>query len=210
MTAVSRRYLPALAVCLVLACAAVWIATLSARRWDRCADPAALADLSAVAGTARTADPRKMTKDGIFLWTHGALEPGPTGESSCRLVRSDRPALLLTNWVSTIQVPMDPDDITRLELDVDGESVPIQVARAHARGVTQVAVSLAIYDRSPVTSILGRQIATAAQQLVHGTLPLTLYTVDGFAHPGEEEQIEGPAREWLAAAWRRYREVCTP
>ena len=140
----------------------------------------------------------------------GKLAGGPQGTLSSRVVRSDRASLLLTNWVSAIEFPMDPGEIVSDALDVDGEAIPIQVARAHLGRSTHVAAFLAVHNGQPVHSVLARQLAMAPAQLVHGTLPLTLYAVDGFAFPGEEARVETPAREWLAAAWRRHREVCAP
>ncbi|MEE2677448.1 MAG: hypothetical protein VX546_02595 [Myxococcota bacterium] len=207
---VDRRYLPALALCLAITSAIVWTQTVSARRWDPCTDPAALADLAAVPGTATTQPNRVHLTDGNFLWIDGKLAGGAQDALSARVVRSDRASLLLTNWVSAIEFPMDPGEIASDTLDVDGEAVPIQMARAHLGQVTHVAAFLAVYDGQPTRSVIARQIATAPEQLARGTLPLTLYAVDGFAPPGQEARVEGPAREWLAAAWRRHREVCNP
>lgn len=202
------RFLPALSVCLVVGAAAVWTVALRDRRWDRCDDPAALANTLAIAGT-DTAVPKPIgIKDGNFLWIHGKLQPGPIGAFSYRVVRSDRPALLQTNWVGTIDFPMDPGEISDERLSVDGLSVPIRIARSHFGQRTHVAATLSVYDRMPVASLLPQQLTTAPQQLVRGTLPLTLYVVDGFSLPGDEVQVEGPAREWLTAAWRRHREIC--
>jgi len=210
VTVVSRRHLPALTVCLALTCAAVWTLALRAQRWERCADPAALADLLEVPGTATAAPGQWQLGDGNFLWVSGKLEPGPIGAFSYRMVRSDRASLLFTNWVSSIDFPMDPGEISSAQLDVDGDAVPIHVARAHVGSRTHVAVYLAVYDGRPVSSLLPHQIAAVPPQILHGTLPLTLYAVDGFSLPGDEALVEGPAREWLAGAWRRHREMCTP
>src|SRR5262249_22163959 len=127
---------------------------------------------------------------------------------SVRALRSDLPSALAANWLASLRPPVDAVETAWRDLDVDGASVPIQEVSTVFPGDTHFAAALLVYHGRPARSVLAAQLATALPQLVHGTLPATMYIAEGIAHVGQEGLVIQPARAWLATAWRQHQSVC--
>jgi hypothetical protein len=127
-----------------------------------------------------------------------------------RVVRSDRPFALFGNWFTTLDPPMDAAELDTVELPFEGGSIPIQEVRESSAGATHIAAALFVYDERPVGSLLHAQLQGIGQQLLRGTLPITMYVVDGLAPAEREDLVETPAQAWLLEVWKQHRMVCGP
>jgi hypothetical protein len=209
MSPLSGRFLAALLACLALGAVATWVLTLRAGRWETCRYPEEIRRAPAVAG-AYTSIPTEK-KDGVFEITEQKITD-PASRTPIHLVvaRSDRPFSLFGNWFLKIRPPIDAVEMNSLTLQVDGEAVPLQEVRTASEGVTHLAIALFVADGRPVDSVLRPQLGRIGQQLVRGTLPLTMYAADGWAPVGQEDAIARALQAWLADAWKHHRRVCGP
>ncbi|MEE9609018.1 MAG: hypothetical protein V3U03_14860 [Myxococcota bacterium] len=207
----STRHLPLFLLALTVAAVPVWANALSGKRWERCADPEALLDVSGVAGTRSVGEIVLRRPGAVFAALAGELEKQVWVEPlSFRLVRSDDATLLYNDWARWLRVPMDPDRLFTREELVAGERVTVRVATAALAHTLQLAVYLFVYDGRPVDSLLPRQIRTSFAQAVKGTMPLTFYIVGGRVPKHRASEAQDAAVEWVLAAWRHHRQVCRP
>jgi hypothetical protein len=207
MTPVSTRLVPAALPLALLAAVLVAFAERTDRRWDECRDPVALLDTDRIAGSHQERELTGRYGAGLFQFSDGRVEPA-LAWSRYQVIRSARPFDLQHEPLSSMRYPIVPDT-TRLEwLDVDGTRVPIRLAYLQATDAVHLVGYLFVYDGEPVTSPLPRQLATALPQLVRGTRPLTLLRVDLMDAGSDPGRSERAARDWLASAWRAYREAC--
>ena len=209
MSLLSRRFLGALVACLALGAVAAWVLSVRTGRWETCRYPEEVRRAPSVAG-AYTSIPAGK-KDGVFEITEQKITD-PTSRTPIHLVvaRSDRPFSLFGNWFLKIRPPIDAVEMNSLTLQVDGQAVPVQEVRTASEGVTHLAVALFVSDGRPIDSVLGSQLGRIGQQLVRGTLPLTMYAADGWAPVGQEDPIAKALQAWLADAWKHHRRVCGP
>ncbi len=212
MIRVSSRFLPALAAILALAAVPVIVLGASDRRWENCADPAALREVIWTAGGESARELEHLYRDGIFQWTRGTLGGGGGAVSpvTYQILRSDDALNLYQEPTEFLSAPMDPESFETRWVKVDGESVPIGVTASTSRDWIRLSFQIAIYNGRPIASLIGPQLSGVAAQLVHGSRPLTLLMASGLVRPDLIERLEEPAISWLTEAWRTYRSVCRP
>jgi hypothetical protein len=209
MRLLSERFLGALLACLALGALAAWVLLLRGGRWETCRYPEEIRRAPTFAGAYTAVPPEK--KDGVFEITERKTTD-PASRTPVHLVvaRSDRPFSLFGNWFLKIRPPIDAVEMSSIALEVDGETVPVQGVRTTSDGVTHLAVALFVSDGRPIDSAFGPQLNKLGQQLIRGTLPLTMYAADGWAPVGQEDAIAKSLQAWLADAWKHHRRVCGP
>ncbi len=98
--------------------------------------------------------------------------------------------------------------------DVDrvhgGGTLPIRVRGGRNARFAHLTVYLYVLGNRPVERPWVGSLRRAFEQLLHGTLPLTVLLAEGDATVENEDPHRALLVEWVRAAWSRYREVCGP
>jgi hypothetical protein len=207
----SRPLLPLLAILLVSLVPVVYHAYGDANR-DDCADPAGLLASYRIAGTRDEAERWDKHMNGWIQWTEGEINAGRSDAQSptFRIVRTFRGRRVYLRPTSFLPEKLEPDHVERQWIDVDGERVPIHIGTVfqHSKRSMKLAAYMFAYGDEPVADPFRAQLASALPQVLGHTRPFTLFLVSGYAKRDQMESIERPAREWLANAWRHYRDSC--
>lgn len=212
MTPIAERpLLPLLAILLTVLVPVVYHAYGDDERED-CADPASLLAAYRIPGTGDETERWDKHVNGWAQWTEGDILPGrsdvePPTFLILRTFRSRRVYLRPTIFLPE---KLEPDHVELQWIDVDGQQVPIHVGTIfqHSKRSMKLAAYMFAYGDRPVADPFREELASALPQIVGGRRPLTLFLVSGFAKRDKMESIERPAREWLANAWRHYRDSC--
>lgn len=181
--------------------------TLRGGRWERASEPLQIADVRAIAGT-ESFERRKLGSDNLmFDWTFGSLA-SPGGELAYMVLRSDRPSTLAVSWVLKLKRTLDPLGAWVEEREIDDQTIDIHwIEESVGRG-THFAARSEVLGCDPLHSLLRSQLLTAPSQLVHGTLPLTVYVVEGTTSQVEKADAQQLVSNWLVEAVRHHRAVC--
>ena len=192
---------------LTLTAVAVWGVELRDRRWEPASHPERLADVSQLPGTA-TFETMKLGSDHLmFAWTYGELD-APAHSLDYLVLRSERPSTLAVSWVLKLERPLDPLGAWGEERDVDGVPILVHwIEEAVGNGI-HFAARTEVLGCKPTDSLMRSQILSAPRQLIHGTLPLSVYVVDGVVVRHDQEKIRRVASDWLVDAVRHHLEVC--
>jgi hypothetical protein len=206
-----RPLLPLLAILLATLVPVFYHAFGDANR-DDCADPAGLLAAYRIEGTQEESERwDKHIKDWI-QWTEGEINATRSDVEplSFRIIRTFRGRRVYLRPTIFLPERLEPDHIEVRWIDVDGERVPISIGTVfqHSKRSMKLAAYLFAYEDKPVIHPFREHLASALPQVFGGTRPLTLFLVSGYAKQDQIESIERPALEWLANAWRHYRDSC--
>ena len=95
-----------------------------------------------------------------------------------------------------------------VELDAGDARLPIHWLEDALAPNFRVRVYFYVLDGRPVAHPFPAGLAIAGRQLLGGTRPVTLFVFRAEGRAVATEAMRRNAREWLRAAWQRYREVC--
>lgn len=138
----------------------------------------------------------------------------PTNGRDPRLFVTLRRTPLLPVWLqrptTALPGPDEPDAVERIELEIDGERVPISIASQFRRDELRFSAHVLAYAGAPVSSAFWTRVFETPRSLVSGSRPIEFFAVSAIANPVEGERARATALQFLREAWRHYREVCTP
>jgi len=121
---------------------------------------------------------------------------------------------LLPVWLqrptTALPGPDEPDAVERIELEVDGERVPVSIASQYRRDELRFSAHVLAYAGAPISSAFWTRVLETPRSLVSGSRPIEFFAVSAIANPVEGERARATALQFLREAWRHYREVCTP
>jgi hypothetical protein len=222
-TRISTRYVPGIAVLLLLAAIPVIVHRYRSMETDSCPEwPALVARLETRAGTAgpsRNQEPagkrlrflRLWSLDGRYALGELALPP-KAGVGRFAIVRSydakqvyHRPAVSL--------IPSIRADARDLEMIGSGShAIPIHRPRYDRNGTTGRAEVLAgyllTYDGAAVANPYVAQLRAAPRQLVSGRTPMALFFAWALVRPERRADAEEALLAWLTGAWEVYQATC--
>ena len=209
MTTFSTRYAAPLSLLLALALVPVAFHTLGDRTLDDCADPAALLDTAAIAGSTPSHQ-HDTARWSLIQWTQGDVDTRALQVPNMRyhVVRSFEPTRLALGPTETLVAPINFSAAELRWVEADGERLPMHSVYVHSWSGSRVATYLFAYGDQAVESPFGAGLGNAISQLWSGTQPLTLFVIDGAASPERLAAAEQRQVDWLVAAWQRYRDVC--
>lgn len=210
VTTFSRRYALPLLALLLVALVPIAFHALVQPRADECAHPRALLDTDAIEGSGPARPVDKM-EPGRIAWIRGRVplhtrrKVPPLDFAVARTYETEPLYVRPTSFLSEGFEPGRP----RVEwVEVDGDRLPLHWADVTATGGVGFSAYLLVYDGRPVTRLFLEQLRTAPSRLLHGATPVTLFAISGVTPENAPEIGQEPARRWLVAAWRHYRESC--
>lgn len=209
MTAISARYVPVLLGLLFLLLLPFLPSRFEVRRADDCDDPEALLDLARLPGSAKQSERWEKYDQEVVQWTVVDLVSGDEKTPFLGvLIRSFRPSDLYTRPPRYVLGSFEAGQREVREVDVDGETVPIQTIRDATHGSTAIASWLFVYEGRAVRHPLLSQLRTAPRQVWSGTRPLSLVAAGGIVPSARMDEAQERLQDWLVAVYRHHRAVC--
>ena len=211
MIAPSTRHAPLLLALVVLLLIPVLRTRAEDRRHDDCARPEARVDLRRVPGTGAVAERWEKYGPEVPQWTEADLLGNDEAlKLRAALIRSFRPADLYTRPPHVLLGKLEAGAREVEEVEVDGETLPIQTLQDSTAGRNALASYLFVYGNEPVEHPVVAQLASAPAQVWSGRRPVTPAIVAREVARGGRPQARERAQRWLISAWRFYREACLP
>ncbi len=212
MTPVSTRYGPHLLILLLLASVPVLVHFYVGVRADACANPGALRETAGIAGSRLGRERPDMHHRTRVQWTEGFVDMGRPGqrELAFRIQRSFEPSRYYLGPTAYRAATPFADRAELRWVDADGEKLPVHLLYDRSEPRVKLSAYLYVYDSQPVWHPFPASLGSAPWQLVHGTRPLTFYLVYGSVPRARVAVAEELATQWLVAAWKHYRGVCSP
>ncbi len=208
----STRYVPHMAVMILVAMVPIVVHSYLDLRSDECADPVRLAASSSWRHQKeRDAFMRRRLR--AHQWKEGKLPTQP-GEPAIRytIVRS-YDAKRLYYRIERRLLGAEPDVQEIVEVEAGSEQLPIRTLRFHPKpgsaGAT-VPAYLLVYDGRPVGNPYVNQLLAAPLRMLTGRLPMTAFFAASDVHMREMDAVQKRQIEWLVESWHRYREICFP
>ena len=211
MIPLARRYNGATLALLAAAALALGLHRAFAAHFDPCADPAQLLQLDAY-GHGFTVSDHLATGD----WypqrrVDGSLPPAVPGGSPLwfRVARAESPHPIYRP--TFLIVTLLPEDRSELrEQRVGSDVLPVHRVFDDSLGEIRITRYVLVQGLSPVAHLLPSGIASALPQLLHGTLPVTVFVVTGIADTATLSAVEAAEEAWLSAAWSDFGRACRP
>jgi hypothetical protein len=209
----SRPAFPVIALAVVAAIPIAWHA-IAAPTADACRDAEALLGSEWI-GEGRVTDhwpPLPGPTDVLRIGGEIAGSSDDVAPMKFRLSRGFEP---LTYYATSEIHDIDPTFATdvaghRVELEADGATLPVYWLEDSLESKFRLRAYFYAFEGRPVEHVFPAGVAAAARQLVHGTLPVTLFVVRAEGQVSASDAMRGAARDWLRAAWARHQEVCAP
>ena len=211
MTAVSSRHaLPVLALAIAAAIPIGWHA-IAAPVADSCRDPAALLASTQV-GTGRVVEPARPGDRGLIRLS-GRVQPNPPRVFSMifRVSRSslEPDAFYGLHEVSALDhsIPLDTAG-DRIALENGDARIPVHWLEDTIGSNFRVRGHFFVMDGQVVEHPFFAGLARAGSQLIHGTLPVTMFVFRAEGAVSEAEVMRDQTRAWLRDAWKHYQQAC--
>jgi hypothetical protein len=206
----SRRYSVAAIALIAIAVLAVALHAAFAAHFDPCADPAQLLRLDAYGHRYRVEDRPAVAEMPPQRWVEGQLPAGPGGSPLWfRIARSDEPfAVFSQPFLMVTQLPEDLLEVRELRVGTD--VLPIHRIFDDSLGEIRLTRYFFALGVAPVAHPISSGIGLAWQQLVHGTLPLTVFAVSATGDAQTLSAVEAAQEAWISAVWSAFRRACQP
>ena len=212
MIPLAQRYSRSAIALLAIAVIAVALHRALAAHVDPCADPDRVLHLDAYGHDYKVEEHLGTGDRYPQQRLDGTLPPAVPGggELWFRVVRADEPFPIYSkSFLITLLLPEDRSELR--ELRVGSDALPVHRVFDDSLGKIRLTRYYVVHGVRPVAHLLRSGIATAWQQLLHGTLPVTVFVVTGTAETAETlPAVEGAAEAWLSAAWSDFRAACRP
>ncbi len=208
MTVLSPRHARWLVVLLGLCLVPVVAVELRPRRRDDCRNPDMLLATVLIPGSKPRPTPRDRRSEDVIQWSEGELENPVLPRRPLRfyIVRSfDR---AYTSPVRLLGKSIDAESVTSESVATRVGELPIGVAVDHTRAPSRILAWAYVFDGRAVASPFLSIVSSAPQQLLLGTLPLSLLLIEGVAPEDGAERVVTAAKAWLAAAWEHVAVAC--
>ena len=176
---------------------------------DPCRDPVAQAEMARVRGTGEVESTTKKPSFPLLASVYGTLE-GSGDDLVFRMIRSVRATQLTAQRLDGLKLPLTPTRAWSEEIEVGGETLNLRWAEQPYEDGMQVTASVLFLGNVVEPSLVRWLGRTAWQQLRSGTIPATLYRVDGMYTQRSRRDVRRDARDWLEEAIRHHRMTCGP
>lgn len=208
MTVLSSRHARWLVVLLGLCLVPVVAAELRPRRRDDCRNPDMLLATVLIPGSKPRATPPDRRPEGVIQWSEGEVANPllPSRPLRFHIIRSfDRAH---TSPMGVLEKPIDAESVATESVATHAGELPINVAIDHTRAPSRIVAWVFVFDGRAVASPFLSIVKSAPEQLLRGTLPLSLLVIEGVAPEGGAERVVTAARGWLGAAWEHVAVAC--
>jgi hypothetical protein len=214
--ALSTRHERWLVLVLGAALLPILLEELRPRRYDDCRHPDMLTLTLAIPGSKptpsaarHTPPPESRATPGDFpLWSQGEIENPEDARSTLRfwMLRSFDPGAISPRGL--IRGEFDPESHEVRNIDTNAGVLPIHVAIDRTRKPSRVVAWAWAYEGQPTAELLPALLRAAPRRLLHGSVPVTLFLVDGAARDPDTGAVDGAATRWISEAWSHMARYC--
>jgi hypothetical protein len=144
----------------------------------------------------------------LVQWTQGEIENPQDPRNALRfwIVRSFDPAA--TSPRAVLQGSFDPESHEVREVTTEMGNVPVHVAIDRTRRPSRVLAWAWAYDGQPAAEIFPALLKSAPSRLMKGSVPVTLFLVDGTAIDPDRGPVDTAATTWISNAWSHMARHC--
>lgn len=217
MIALSTRHARWLVLLLGAALLPVVLEEVRPRRHDDCRNPDMLTLTLAIPGSKPTrsatrrapAQPRGgASREDFTLWTQGEIENPVDARNALRfwMIRSYDPDAISPR--AYLEGEFDPEQHDVRELETKEGVLPVHVATDRTRNPVRVVAWAFAYDGRPTAELFPALLRAAPGRLLNGSVPMTLFLVDGAAHESDAETVDAAATRWISEAWSHMARFC--
>ena len=217
MTALSTRHGRWLVLLLGAALLPFVLEEVRPRRHDDCRNPDLLTLTLAIPGSKPAPSASRHVPAGpvnrgrsedVVQWMQGEIENPQDPRNALRfwIVRSFDPAA--TSPRAVLQGSFDPDSHEVREVTTTMGNVPVHVAIDGTRRPSRVIAWAWAYDGRPAAAIFPALLKSAPSRLMKGSVPVTLFLVDGTALDPDGGPVAAAATTWIANAWSHMARHC--
>ena len=217
MIALSTRHVRWLVLLLGAALLPLLLEEARPRRHDDCRNPDMLTLTLAIPGSkpARAASRRAAAGPGdvrsseaFSQWTQGEIENPQDERNPLRfwIVRSFDPGAASPRRV--LEGAFDPESHEVREVATEMGPLPVHVAIDRTRIPSRLVAWAWVYDGRPTDEIIPALLRAAPRRLVTGSVPVTLFLVDGVANEPDARPVDAAATKWIAEAWSHMARYC--
>jgi hypothetical protein len=215
--ALSARHARWLVLLLGAALLPVLLEEVRPRRYDDCRHPDMLTLTLAIPGSKPTrsaarrtpAEPDGEAARGDFtLWTQGEIENPEDARNTLRfwMIRSFDPGAVSPRGV--LDGAFDPESHEVRDVATEVGVLPVHVAIDRTRSPSRVVTWAWVYDGQPTAEIFPALLRAAPRRLLNGSVPVTLFLVDGAAHAPHTGAVDAAAMQWITEAWSHMARYC--
>lgn len=174
---------------------------------DPCVDPEAQSKIMNLAGTETARRAARKPGASRLLSVHGTLSVD-TERMIYSVIRSGRALDLSADALAGVKLPMTPTREWVEEVVVDGEPVELAWAEQPYPDGRQIVGYVLFLGNELNQHPLEWLARTAVTQLRRGTIPATLYRVEGAAAHRHVSELAQNEANWLRAAIQHHRATC--
>jgi hypothetical protein len=215
--ALSNAHARWLVVLLGAALIPVLLEEVRPRRHDDCRNPDMLTLTLAIPGSkpsrsaarrAAAERPRGISSADLTLWTVGEIENPQDARNALRfwMIRSFDPAALAP--LRLLGGAFDPELHEVREVDTKMGVLPVHVAIDRTRSPSRVVAWAFAYDGRPTAEVFPALLRAAPLRLFAGSVPVTMFLVDGIAHDPDAGNVDAAATQWISEAWSHMARHC--
>ncbi len=208
----STRYVPHMAVMILVAMVPIVVHSYLDLRSDECADPVRLAASSSWRHQ-KERDAFMRERLGAHQWKEGRLPAEPGEPSIHYTIARSYDAKRLYYRIERRLLVAEPDLQKIIKVQANSEQLPIRTLRFHPKpgsAGAAVAAYLLVYDGRPVGNPYVNQLLAAPLRMLTGRLPMTAFFASSNVRVSEMDAVQERQIEWLVESWQRYREICFP
>lgn len=216
MIALSARHARWLVLLLGMALLPILLEALQPRRYDDCRHPDMLTLTLAIPGSKPTRSavgraPAQPDGEGthgdLTLWTQGEIENPEGGRNALRfwMIRSFDPSLSPRGVLSDA---FDPESHEVRAVETKMGVLPVHVAIDRTKSPSRVVAWAWAYDGQPTAELFPALLRAAPRRLLRGSVPVTLFLVDGAAHDPDTGAVDAAATQWISEAWSHMARYC--
>jgi hypothetical protein len=214
--ALSARYARWLVLLLGVALLPILLEELRPRRYDDCRNPDMLTLTLAIPGSKPTrpvlrrtpAQPDGEAADGDFtLWTQGEIENPEDARNALRfwMIRSFDPSI---SPRGVLHGEFDPESHEVRAVETKMGVLPVHVAIDQTKSPSRVVAWAWAYEGLPTAELFPALLRAAPRRLLRGSVPVTLFLVDGAARGPDTGAVDAAATQWISEAWSHVARYC--
>jgi hypothetical protein len=210
--ALSSRHARWLVPLLAFALAPFVLEEVRPRRHDDCRHPDMLTLTLAIPGSKpgprrRAPRPGRASED-FAQWTEGGIVNVEDEQNALRfwIIRAFDPGAASPRRV--LREAFDPESHEVREVPSAAGPLPVHVAIDRTRSPGRLVAWAWVYDGAPTADIFPALLRAAPRRLVTGSVPVTLFLVDGVASGPDIAAIDTAATTWIADAWSHMARYC--
>jgi hypothetical protein len=107
-----------------------------------------------------------------------------------------------------LQGSFDPESHEVRDVETKAGVMPVHVAIDRTQSPSRVVAWAWAYDGRPTAEVFPALLRAAPLRLLEGSVPVTMFLVDGVAHEPDVGAVDAAATQWISEAWSHMTRYC--